>query len=351
MWRDCGQDTKLGFQKIAAASGIVSAMQTRLRSRSSICHGLFNLTAGGHPHTAKLRSTSSSAWLLANGQVLMKVLSSFLLPIPLDGKRRRNRGAFGEKASSEAALLILPLHNSSEDALLLLPLHPLIVSSSLHLLAAKSGVGVFGKDNARKGRGDDPGSISTDGRTGADNPGTRTDADAGADDLGTTVDNSGRATDDPGIAADNSGIAADDPGIGMDADAGADDLGTAADDPGTGTDADAGADNPGTRTDADAGAVNPGTAASNKARARTASLFALHRALFLLASSSESVTASLPSSLPSSSSTTSRSKPVLSYSVTSVKQGAPSSRYPMDKMWRPSLSKVSSGISAVVRFS
>ena len=83
-----GQSTKLGFQKLVAISRIVSMMQVGLHSRNSICHGLFNLTAKRHPHTAKLRSTSSLTWLLANGQILMKVLSSFLLPIPLDGKRR-----------------------------------------------------------------------------------------------------------------------------------------------------------------------------------------------------------------------------------------------------------------------
>ena len=51
VWR--GQGTKLGSQKITAASGIVSTMQTGLHSRSSICHGLFNLTGGGHPHISK----------------------------------------------------------------------------------------------------------------------------------------------------------------------------------------------------------------------------------------------------------------------------------------------------------
>ena len=80
----------------------------------------------------------------------MKVLSSFLSPIPLDRKRGRNRGALGEKASSEAAFQIFPLHNSSEDVLLLLLFHPLKVSSSFCLLSAKLGVGVFSKDNARK---------------------------------------------------------------------------------------------------------------------------------------------------------------------------------------------------------
>ena len=57
----------------------------------------------------------------------MKVLSSFLLPIPLDGKRGRNRGALDKKTSSKAAFVILPLHNSSDDALLLFSFHPLIV--------------------------------------------------------------------------------------------------------------------------------------------------------------------------------------------------------------------------------
>ena len=141
MWR--GQGKKLGSQKIAAASGIVSTMQAGLCSRSSICHGLFNLTPGEHPHPAKLRSTSFSAWLSANDRVLMKVLSNFLLPtsspawssansqqlmlkalskrrfsmISLDGKRRgdrcslgKNRGAKVVGASSKDALLRIPLH-------------------------------------------------------------------------------------------------------------------------------------------------------------------------------------------------------------------------------------------------
>ena len=195
----------------------------------------------------------------------------------------------------------------------------------------KSGVDVFDENNARKRRGDDPRSIGSDGRIRADNPGTGTDADA-------AINNPGTAANNSGTAADDSSTRAYDPGTGTDADTGADNPGTGANDPGTGTNAEAGAD-------------NPGTASSNKARARVASLFALRHALFLLASSSETVTAFLPSFLPSSSSTTLRSKSVLSCSVTLVKQGAPSSRYPVDKMWRPNLSKVSSGISAVVRFS
>ena len=141
VWRR--QGTKLESQKIAAASEIISTMQSGLRSRSSICYGLFNLTPGEHPHPAKLRSTSFLAWLLANGRVLMKVLLNFLSPtsspawssangrqsmlkalsngrfspIPLDGKRRGdgrslggNRGAKVVGASSEDALLRIPLH-------------------------------------------------------------------------------------------------------------------------------------------------------------------------------------------------------------------------------------------------
>ena len=69
-----GQGTKLELQKIAAASEIVSMMQAGIRSRSSICYGLFNLTSKEYPYLAKLRSTSSSLWLLANGQVLIKIL-------------------------------------------------------------------------------------------------------------------------------------------------------------------------------------------------------------------------------------------------------------------------------------
>ena len=274
----------------------------------------------------------------------MKILSSFFLPIPLNGKRGRNRGALSEKASSKAAFLIVLLHNSSKDALLFFLLHPLIILSSFHLFATKSGVGVFGKDNAEKDRGVDPGSIGIDRRTRADNLGTGIDVDAGADNPGIAADDSGKATDDPGTKADDSGIAANNPSI-------------AADDPGTGTDVDVGVDNPsivandlGTGTDADVGADNASTATSNKALVCTASLFALRHALFLLVSSFELVTASFPSYSPSSSLTTLWSKPVLSCSVTSVKRGAPSSRYPVDEMWRPSLSKVLSGMSAMVRF-
>ena len=260
----------------------------------------------------------------------MKILSNFFLPILLDRKREGNRGAFGKKPFSEPAFLILPLYNSFKDALLFLSLHRLIVSSSFCLPTGKSCIGIFGKDNAGNGRGDDIGSISAnaDGRTGVDNPSIGIDADIKVDNLGTV-------TDDLNIAADVSDIATDNPGIILN------NLGTTVDDPGIAT------DNPSIETDADARTDDPGIARSNKAYA--VSLFALCHTLFLLASSSKLVTVSLLSFLLSSSSTTLQSKSILSYSVTSIKGGVPSSMYPIDKMWTPSFNKVSSGMSAVVK--
>ena len=130
-------------------------MQESLRSKSFIYHDLFNLTTEGHPHLAKLRSNSFLTWLSANGRVLIKVLLNFFLPIPLNKKRKINRSALGKKASSKASVLIFLLHNSSENAFLLFPLYPLIVSSSFCLPVAKLGVGIFGKNNAKKGKEDD----------------------------------------------------------------------------------------------------------------------------------------------------------------------------------------------------
>ena len=91
------------------------------------------------------------------------------MPIPLDKKRGGNRSAFGDKASSKATFLILPLYNSSEDAFLLLLLYLLIVSSGIRFSVAKSSVGVFIRDNARKGKEDNPRNIGvvTDRRVGA----------------------------------------------------------------------------------------------------------------------------------------------------------------------------------------
>ena len=288
----------MGSQKIATTSKIVSTMQANLRFRSSICHELFNLIAGENLHIVKLRSTSFLAWLLANCQVLMKILSSFLLLISLDKKRRRNRGAFGEKASSEATFLILPLYNSFEDALLLFLLQPLIISSSLRFSPAKLGVSIFGKNNIGKSRGNDSKSRNADRGTEVDNPSTETDADTGAvnldiatDNSGIAADNPGTTTDDLGTAVDNSSTAADDLGIGTDADVGVDNPSTVV-------------DNPDIETDVDVEADNPGIVVSNKTRVRATSLFTLYHAFFLLASSSELITTSLPSSSLFSSSTT-----------------------------------------------
>lgn len=104
----------------------------------------------------KLRLTPFLTWLLANGQVLIKILSNFILPIPLVGKRRGNRGTFNKKASSKAVFLIFLLYNFFEDAFLLLSLHLLIVSSSFCFLTTKLDVGIFGKDNVRTNKEDDP---------------------------------------------------------------------------------------------------------------------------------------------------------------------------------------------------
>lgn len=273
----------------------------------------------------------------------MKVLSSFFWPILLDKKRKGNKGAIGQKAPSKAALLILPLHNFFENNFLLLVLFSLIVLSSFCFFAATLGVGVFGKNNAGKRKGDNPGSIGAYRGTKADNPNIKKDVDRKADNPGTAADNPNTGTDNSGIAIDNLSTAADNldtvadnPGIRMDADARSDNLGTAADDLGTGL-------------DTDVRANNSGTTASNKARARLAYPFLLHHALVLLVPSSVLVTASLPSFLPSSSLTTLRSKPILLWSKTLMKQGALSSRYPINNMWGPSLNKVSSKMSAMVR--
>ena len=349
-----GQGTKLGSQKIVAASEIVSTMQAGLYFRSSICHSLFNLTPGEHLHPAKLRSTSSSTCLSANSWALMKVLSNFLwptsfpawsstnsrqsmlkallndrfLPIPLDEKKKgdgcslgRNRGAQVVGASSEDALLRIPLY-------------------WLSLCFPRTGVCICGSEHVGNGGGDDPSSITgtldTDG--GADNPSIGTDTP--------DIDDTNRGADDPGTGTDI-----------PDADGRADHrradkLGTDTDIP----DADGRADNPGTdtadlNTDTDAnadanGGADLGTniadadadkrvAASDKPRV---SLFSLRKALFFLFSSSEleTVSASPPSSI------------IFLSPVTMVKQNAPSSRYPVAEMCMSSLNKASSSISSAL---
>ena len=90
--------------------------------------------------------------------MLIKVLSNFLfLPISLDGKKGKNKYSFGKKFFFKTDFLILLLYNSFEDVFLLLLFYSLIVLSSFCLFTAKSGVGIFGKDNIRKDREDNPG--------------------------------------------------------------------------------------------------------------------------------------------------------------------------------------------------
>lgn len=261
---------------------------------------------------------------------------------------------------------------------MLFPLHLLIVLSNLCLSKAKSGIGVLSKNNAAKNWGNDLGSMGADADRGskANNPGTRIDIDIKTNNPGTrannpntTVDNSGitannpsivanylsRAADNPGTAANNSSIASDNPGtIADNLGKVADNQNTAINNPDTEIDADAGAnilgtapDNSGIKIDANVEAHNPSTVASNKAC--TISFFALRYTFFLLVFSSKLVTASLSCFLPSSSSTTLWSKPILLYLVTSMKQKTPSSKYSINKISRSSLNKISLGISAVMR--
>lgn len=92
------------------------------------------------------------------------------------------------------------------------------MTSSFRLLTAKSSVSVFGKDNAKKDRRDDPETIRVDknARARAANPDIKIDADVGVDNPGTVADNlsiaannSSIVIDDPNIAGDNLGIAND----------------------------------------------------------------------------------------------------------------------------------------------
>ena len=239
------------------------------------------MTGRRHLYIAKLRLISSLTWLSANARVLIMILSNFLLPVLVDGKRGGNRGGFGKKTSFKAVFLILPLHNSFKDALLLFSLYLLIILSSFCIPVTKSGIDVFGKNNSG---------------IAADNPGIV------ADNLSTAADNSGTATNNPSKAADNPGIVADNLGTKTDANVGVDNPGIAADNPGIEINIDAGVDNSGTvkdnlgtGTNVDAGADNLDTAASNKACARATSFFALCYDFFLLASFSKSMTVFLPS--------------------------------------------------------
>lgn len=236
-------------------------------------------------------------------------------------------------------------------------LHPLIVLSSFCFFAAGLSIGIFSKDNARKNRRDDPktktqGDVdrkdnlsigaNTNRETRANNLDIKTNANAEADNLNIVENNSGIAADNPDTKANNLGTIINNPGIAADNSiTGANNSRIVTDNLGIR------ADNPGTKMDIDTGANNLSIAVSNKAR--IASLFTLCHAFFFLISSSELVTASLPSFLQFLFSTTLRSKLILLYLVTLVKRGFLFSRYSVNKMWIPSLNKVLSRISTVVK--
>ena len=185
------------------------------------------------------------------------------------------------------------------------------------------GVSIFGKNNIKKSREDDPGSTGIDADKGirTNGLGKKTDVDVGIDNPGTVADNPGIVADNPGIGTDNSDRVADNPGITT--------------------------DNLGTGTDADIGKDDSGIVASNKAHCAFFFIFCYN--LFLLASSFEWVTAFLLSFLLSLSLTILQLKLILSCSVTLMKRRAPSSMSPIEKMYTPSPNKVISEMSAVVR--
>lgn len=111
---------------------------------------------------------------------------------------------------------------------MLLQLHPLIVPSSFCFPTAGSGIGVFGKDNIGKIRGDDPGTKAREDKNREDNPGigtdikrrtkaddsvTKIDSDVKVDDSYRATNNPSTTTNDPDIVADNLGTATDNLGI------------------------------------------------------------------------------------------------------------------------------------------
>ena len=102
-----------GSQNIAAARDTAFMMQINLGSKSSNYHNRFSLTAVGQPHCAKLRSTSSQAWLLTSGQELINVVSKvrlwsvILCNEPKDGNKQKISLALVKrwKVSSDKACL------------------------------------------------------------------------------------------------------------------------------------------------------------------------------------------------------------------------------------------------------
>lgn len=238
------QDTKLGFQKIAAASGKISTRQIGFWSRKSCYHSLFAFTAIRYWQYAKLRLTSSLVWSLAHGRQsrLTAISNICFFPVPLDGK------SGGDWHSIDGSRRAKIGAGFSKDVFLI------ILSYWSNLCFLKIRVGVCNNDHIRKD-GNNPGTgIANVDREGADDLCIgRADAD-GANNPGTGITDVGKDR------ADNLGIGTADTGR-------AKNLGTST------VNADRnGADNPSIGT------------ASN---AIHVSLFFLRRALFLMSFSSK----------------------------------------------------------------
>ena len=185
---------------------------------------------------------------------MLKALSNGCFsPIPLDGKRKRNKCLLGRAKVGGA---------SSDDSLWIIPL------DWLSFCLSRIGVSVCGKNYIGKSGEDNP-RRADDLGTGTDIPDTNN--------INGRVDNQSRDTDI--LAMDNIDREVDNPGTGTDT-PDTDNINRGADNPSIGTNtldknADGGADDLGTRI-AD---VDRQVAASNKAHV---SLFSLRKALFFL---------------------------------------------------------------------
>lgn len=210
------------------------------------------------------------------------------MPILLDRNRGGNKYVFSKKISFKAVFLILPLHNSSKNIFLLLLFYLLIISSSFCLFAAGLNVDIFGKNNARKSKRDNPGtkpqketnkddnlsiSTNTERKTGIDNPDVRVNnLDTAVDNSSIAINNSDIVTESLSTATNNLNTIVDNLGVIVD------NLGIATDNLGIETDKDMKADNLSIKIDADIRTDNPGIAASNKVY--VISFFALRHTFF-----------------------------------------------------------------------
>lgn len=162
-----------------------------------------------------MRLISFLACLLANSQVLIKILSKFFLPILLDRKRKGNKIVFDKKISFKAVFLIFLLYNFSENTFLLFLLYLLIVLSSFCLFIAKLNINIFGKDNLgivtdnlgivvnNLSKTSDNSSIVINNPSKvANNLNIRIDVNAGANNLGIATNNSGTTEENSGIKSD-----------------------------------------------------------------------------------------------------------------------------------------------------